>query len=47
MPNSINLGPTVFTEWRAQQGRGGILRPLGIGENSHISGSITKTLRPS
>ena len=31
MPNGIALGPTVFTQWRAQQG-GGILRPSGIGE---------------
>ena len=32
MPNGIDLGPTVFTQWRAQQGGGGILRPSGIGK---------------
>ena len=36
MPNGIDLGPTVFTQWRAQQG-GGILRLLDIGKTLTFS----------
>ena len=31
MPNDIDLGLIVFTQWRAQEG-GGILRPSDIGK---------------
>jgi len=31
MPNGVDLGPIVFTQWRALQGVG-ILRPEDIGK---------------
>ena len=39
MPNGIDLGPTVFTQWREQQGGagGGILRLLDIGKTLTFS----------
>ena len=30
MPNGVDLGPKLFTQWREQQG--GILLPLDIGK---------------
>ncbi len=46
MPNGIALDPIDFTQWRAQQ-RGGYFTASRYRQNSHISSSITKTLRPS
>jgi hypothetical protein len=42
MPNRIDLGLTVFTQWRAQQG-GGILRPSGsvVSVSKYFSVTVT------
>ncbi len=34
MPNGIDLGPTAFTQWRAQ--RGCILRPVNIAKHANF-----------
>ena len=44
MPNGVDLGQTVFTQWRPQQGGG--ITAFRYRQNSNIFGNITKTLRP-
>ncbi len=38
MPNRIDLGPTVFTQWRTQQG--GFYRLEAYRPNAHIVGDV-------
>ncbi len=39
MPNGIDLGPTVFTQWRTQQGEG-FYRLGPYSPNTHIVGHM-------
>ncbi len=46
MPNGIDLGPTVFTQWRTQQGEG--FYRLGTYRlNTQVTGDIVLRLRSS
>ncbi len=45
MPNGIDLGPTVFTQWRTQQGRGYTASEHRL--KTHVTGDIVLRLRSS